>query len=230
MRSSTEGPPLRRAPVVPLLLTAALLSGSYAFERNQNLVFLTILAAVALAILAATRSRVIANVTVAMAGFWAFWPAAVSLPPFIDPAVVDNHTARTSRIGATEQWNYRFTLRGLDRHTARCGHLQGMLFLDGENLNAATIDVVVDGAPASPPEFLRSNTLDQIRIAVALDGQPAVVVRLRPKPGQTPEIRVGPEALGSTIFSDAVFLELKNDNCTVLYQTLRDRQPAAAGD
>ena len=219
----------RRSSAGALVLAAAVLYGSYYFERTHNVVFLTILAAVTFSAIASARKRWTAYLAAVLAGVWALSPTVVSPPQIIDPAIVDDRNLFTSRIGAGEQWRYTFTLRGLDRHRAECGTLTGTFFIDGDNLRQETVEVEVEGISAKPPEFVKSIGLDQIRIAADVGEEKTVSVRLRARPGHTPAMRIGPEVLGRKIYSDSVFFELTNPHCTVVYQTVRDVQPATEG-
>jgi hypothetical protein len=201
--------------------------GSYYYGRNQNAVFLAILAAVTFSIVCSARRRSTAYAAALASGFWVLSPIVVSPPPLVDPAAVDNYNLLTARINAGEQWRYEFTLRGLDRHVHDCGALTGRFYIAGENMTAATLAVTIEGTTAGEPEFLQSNGLDQVVVTAEATTEKTVAVVLRARPGQTPAMRLGPESVGRVIYSDAVFFELRNPQCTIVYHSMRDVHRAA---
>lgn len=200
----------------------------HAVGVNNNWLYLLILLAVYVVIAVALR-RVrdwIVLFTV-LAGI-AMAPRKIPAPEFLDPATPSDRTKFVAVIPDTQTWRYTFTLNGLDRHVAECGLLRGTLHIDGDRLQDRTIDLRITGTVLmTEPIFGRSNGLDTIEAAPVLDGVRQFSVLLTAKAGEAPAIRLGPEIHGMRVFSDSVYLEMKNANCTVVYETLRQVEPAA---
>jgi hypothetical protein len=194
----------------------------YRFEVNHNLLYLSILAAgfVALALLA-RRARSLILLVIACA-ILALVPRRIDVPLYQDPGQVDDRQYFTATIPPGAVWRYTFTLNELEERRRQCGTLPPRVYIDGNRLNAETVEVRLHGAVAAePPVFLRSNGLDQIQVTPDLTAVRQFSVDLEARPGRDPAIRLGPEVRGDQLLSDSVFLELKNPTCTVIYQTPR---------
>lgn len=207
---------------VPAALILLSPAAAYLVGRNQNALFLSILTALALCVVCATPRRWVAYLIALAAAWWTWSPSPMKTPSLYAPAVVNELRFTASRLPDNEQWRYTFSLRDLASHVDECGAMPATIYIDGGQLSADTIEVQVDGVKTEPPRFVKSNGLDQIQLGADVSHASTVSVLLRSRPGTTPAIRVGPETLGAAIYSDAVFVELKNERCTVLYQTRRE--------
>lgn len=195
---------------------------------NLNLLYLLLLLSIYVWLAAAVTRVRTAVLLFALLAFLALVPQKIQIPAFQDPAPVDDDQMYTATIPEGQTWWYTFTLTGLEGHLARCGPLPGTLYIGGDRLNESTIGVRLDGTTMTKaPHFSRVNGLDQMQVVPSLDGVHRFSVGLTPMPNRKPGIRLGPETDGKIVYSDSVFLELKNDNCTILYETLRRVEPSA---
>lgn len=189
---------------------------------NHNLVFLLLLLSIYVSAAAAiARVRTLVATFACFAAI-ALTPYKIAVPAFIDPAHVDDRRLFTATIPEGQIWRYTFTLSGLANHEARCGQLPATVYMNGERLNASSVRVRIDGTTLmEPPSFLKGYYRDEIELRPKLDGVRQFSVALSALPGATPAIRLGPEIHGTTVYSDAVYVQFKNANCTILYETFR---------
>lgn len=198
---------------------------------NHNLLFLSLLASIHMFLAATVTTRRRGALLVAITATLALFPREVPAPALVEVAPAHARRAFNAVVPSGQAWRYDFTLTDLAGHYARCGGLPGMVYVTGEGLAESTIAVRLVGTTwSAAPKFVKSNNLDQIQISPILPGVQKFSVILTATSGSTAAIRLGPETDGRQVFSDAVFLELKNRRCTILYETPRlvDDAPRAA--
>lgn len=212
-----------------LLIVPGVIVVAAVYDRgvNLNLLYLSMILGVYVTLAVAVNRAAVGVVLLAGMTVFVFKPRPLAVANLLDPAHVDDRQVFTATIPAGDTWRYTFTLKDLDERRRECGELPPVIYVDGNRLTDATTQVHLEGAAlASPPRFLFANGLDQIQIVPSLDGVTRFELWLSAKPGQQPAIRIGPEIVGGThVYSDSVFLELKNSACTVLYQTPRRSPP-----
>jgi hypothetical protein len=197
---------------------------------NYNFLYLLIAFSLfGTATIAVTRPRV-AVAAVALLALLLWFPRKIPAPTEIDPAPVDDTQMFTATIPQGVEWRYHFDVSALPNHRD-CGDMTPTLYADGDRLKDATVSVRLEGTSAKTPfVFTRSNGLDNIVIAPVVDGIREFTLVLTAKPDQKPAIRIGPETNGTQVFSDSVYLEVKNAQCTIQIQTLRAAGPITAAN
>jgi hypothetical protein len=203
-------------------LGAIVILTTHAVGLNGNQVFIAVVLAAFVTVSMIVTSRRAALTMIAAAGTLAACPMRVAPLTIEDPTAVTDRGLFTAAIPAGQTWQYSFTLTDADDRERECGSFESTIYIDGGQLKDETVNIRLDGAPLlAPPTFLNSNGLDQIRVGTNVTGIRSLSVSIAAKPGATPGIRVAPETDGTTIYTDSVFLELKNPKCTVIYETIR---------
>lgn len=206
----------------------------YIFSLNRNLLYLSFLGAFYIFSSALfTRFREM-FIGLAMCVFLGVAPANIPGVKFIDPApntvtFIENYQVRYASLNPLEIWQYVFPVNGLERHQMECGgNLQGRLLIDGIDLSGLEINIGGD-ASAGSAQIIPKYVLDHIQMPITIGVSREVVVLLNARTGMSPKIYLGPEAHGFDIYSDAVWLEFKNEQCAVLYHAQRRVIPAQSG-
>ena len=126
-----------------------------------------------------------------------------------------------------EVWQYNFQVTDIEKHQRECGgNLQGMLVIDGINLSGLEVNIGGYSSLGTDTHLERTYDMDQVLIFLDDNVSGEFAVHLRLKAGASPMIRLGPEAHGFDIYRDAVWLEFKNEQCSVLYHAQRRVIPA----
>jgi len=225
MRSLIEALRPRSGDWRHLCITAsgvALIIAAYDVGLNRNQVFVAILTAlfVSLSVFATDLRRAIAIITAGT--LLAAFPMPLAPLQLSDPAMVTDRVSGTTALPAGEVWQYSFTLTDIDDWHYKCGRFEPLLYIDGMGLNESSVDVAIDAASLrDQPKFVKSNVFDEIQLPIDLTDVRRFNISLMAKPNAKPSIRVAPETDGTIIYSDAVFLELKNPKCTIIYETTR---------
>jgi hypothetical protein len=203
-----------------LIIVSPYLSG-----RNQNQLFLVILLAAFLTVATVVRSTIGGSALLLATAIVAWFPADLPEVKLVDPGKVDRRDLLLEMIPVQRRWRYTFTLRDVGRLHPECNEHpeSSAVYVDGIGLDDSGVEVGVEGTTwRKPPELRKKYALDQILLTPATDGVPEFSISLTAKPGGSPGIRLGPEPPGPFVFSDAVFLELKDPRCTIIYETRRE--------
>lgn len=198
----------------------------YLFSFNRNLLYLSfLLAFYILSSALFTRFREII-VVLAVCALLGAVPVNVPDAKFIKPVpdqeiISQSYQDQFGRLQPLEAWVYVFEVYDLDKYQLECGgDLQGRLYIDGLDLDG--LDIRIEGvASVGSAQILPKNASDQIQLPITVETSGRVIVILNARTGMQPKIYLGPEANGFDIYSDAVWLDFRNENCAVLYHAQR---------
>jgi hypothetical protein len=208
---------------VVIALGALVVVLPYLLEYNDNQVFLLLVLVSYVTIAVVLRRTAARAVLLAVCIILAWFPAEIPEAKMVDPGPVDRNQF-TQTIPLQRRWRYTFTLRDIAQRHPECGQYpaSGIVYVDGTGLDEANLRLEIEGAKwLKPPELVKSGSLDQLRLTPDLAGVREFSIMLSAKPGGSPALRLGPESSGMIIYSDSVFLEFKDDKCTVIHETRR---------
>jgi hypothetical protein len=202
----------------------------YLFSFNRNILYLGLLAATYIVSSAFFTSPRIMLVVLASFAFLAASPAGIPKATFIKPSkgyrfIKGNYYEQPGPGGT---WQYKFQVSRLEQYQLECGGaLQGSLIIDGRDLDGFVIDFG-SGGYSIKDGILVDKGLNAQHLSIPLekDISGEFVVSLRRKTDAPARIFIGAETDGSDIYSDAVWLEFKNERCSVLYHAKRQVVPA----
>lgn len=213
-----------RDAAIAALLGAILVGGSWASGSNRNLLLLMIVWAMFTVGSSLLRTPARVAALMIFCGALLRFPLEIPAVKFIDPGPVDPDgvALATLSIPPGQVWEYVFAVDDLPHLERQCGPLQGTLFLDGIRLSEATVNIRMTGAQMLEPAlYLKAYAYDEIQLKPDLRDVREFRIALSAVPGARPALKQAPEARAGTIFSDAIFLELKSPTCNVLYHPLR---------
>lgn len=206
-----------------IALGSAMFCAVYLFSLNRNVLYLGFLAAGYIVLSALVTRYATMLVGLVFFAFLAMFPGKVPKAKFVEPAEKRENFrgiysyATPPSSGA---WQYEFDVVRLEEHRRECGGtLRGNLVIDGFALDGLKLEAggrSVD--TASPNRFYAGQQLLE-PLDEKVSGK--VLVALQRKPGTSTWINVGTEAHGSRIYSDAVWLEFRNERCAILYHARR---------
>ena len=134
------------------------------------------------------------------------------------PAYIPLPEGQEVILESSERWQYHFPLYNREAHKKACGILSGYLYVYGHDLEELTItanEVRIDDL-----SVYAGSDFPIGRTALPVTGQD-LMIGLSPKPGEHTSIRQGSEAFGFTLYPDAVFVNLENERCRIIYHAQR---------
>lgn len=216
-----------------IICGAAALVAIYAFSLNRNVLYLSLLGATYILFSALfTRFR-FTLIGLAILVILAATPADVPKTIFVKPddgrQFVNGYFYNQPK--PAEQWQYTFHVENLAAHQRECGgNLTGNLIVNGFNLNGFIVTLEGQALPAMQVTTLKKSkaavTVEQALIPLDKNILGNFTVSFQLKPTASSWIFIGPETDGLDIYSDAVWIEFKNEQCSVLYHAQRQTLPS----
>ena len=118
-------------------------------------------------------------------------------------------------------WIFNFNISSLPGYKADCKEkLEANLFIDGMDLSELKIFLGDECEPYNGVPHKKYG-IDQIMVPINLSSEKNIQVRLTSKGKQSPSIHIGTESYKFEKYQYAVWLELKNSSCTILYHSQR---------
>lgn len=196
----------------------------YIFSFNRNILYLSFLWAIYTISSALFTHFKTVLVGLAILVFLAIYPINIPKGEFIKPTQnrVDFKDYYYTRPKPSKVWQYTFQVKNIEKHQRECGgKLQGNLIIEGIDLLG--LEIVIEGNIFSNADkyIQQKYQLEQIQIPLEKNSSREIVVSLHPKTGASPLINLGAESHEFDIYSDAVWLEFKNNQCSVLYHAQR---------
>jgi len=212
----------------------AVFGAIYLFSLNRNLLYLSLLWVIYIISSALFTRFKEMLVGLVVCVFLVVAPVNIPGVKFVDPApytetINQGYVMHYALPKSLEIWQYVFQVDEIEHHQLECGgNLQGRLLIDGLDLSGLEISLGGNASAGSTQQIIKY-AIEEIQIPLDVSASGRVVISLRVKMGTSPKIFLGPEAHGFDVYSDAVWLEFKNERCSVLYHAQRRVIPAESG-
>jgi hypothetical protein len=187
---------------------------------NQNLLYLSLLFALFVALACAVRSWPILLLTLFLFGYFSCVEADFRPLTFVDP--LPNEPAGdlvTIPIPSNQSWRYHFDLARLSPRDTQAP-LAAYLYIDGRDLRNLNVDINGQLFRGSEYRFTKLG-IDHLAIPVHPRAGAALDIALKPLPGEDPTINIGPEISKTQVYPDAVWLEITNNRERLIFHARR---------
>ncbi len=203
----------------------ALLAIVFLTKINQNLLFLSMLFAAFVVVSLFLRQWWTALLGLGSCAYLACVQGEITVVHLFDPAPHDvRGESWASPINQGQSWRYHFNIGDI-RKFEQSGPFSGFLYIDGHDLSALLIEVQGKTFKGSLVAVAKIG-IEHIAIPIEPGASGFIDVLLQPLPGSTPGIYIGPEVHGSTVYSDAVWLEFTGGRQRLIYHAVREATAA----
>ncbi len=191
---------------------------------NQNLLYLSLLFALFVAVASVVRSWPIVLLTLFLFSYFSCVEADFRELNFVDPLPNEpTGDLVTIPIPGNQSWHYHFDLRRLSPQDTR-PPVAAYLYIDGRDLR--NLNVVINGQLFRGSEYRFTKLgIDHLAIPVHPRSGEALDISLKPLPGGDPTINIGPEISKTQVYPDAVWLEITNNRDRLIFHARRAITP-----
>ncbi|CAA7618747.1 hypothetical protein MTBLM5_280014 [Magnetospirillum sp. LM-5] len=109
---------------------------------------------------------------------------------------------------------FRFDLVNFAAHQRECGSLQGMVLVQGRDLDG--FDISINGGELTPAKAEGMYSYQRLPMRLTATSE-VVELRFRARPGHKPEFLLGAEVKGFEPYPQAVYLSFNNSRCRLVY-------------